>query len=114
MNPRQMKKAMKKMGITTEEIDGVEEVIIRTDSKEYVISGADVTMMDIQGQKTYQVVGETEIRDRAEDRGRGPSVPEEDIQLVVEQTDCSREQAIEALEECDGQLAEAILKLMSS
>ncbi len=114
MNPRQMKRAMKKMGITTEDIQGVEEVIIRTDSKEYVISGADVTMMDIQGQKTYQVVGETEIRDRTEERDTGPSVPDEDIQLVVEQTGCSRERAMEALEECDGQPAEAILKLMSS
>ena len=39
VNPRQMKQAMKRMGISQEEMQGVEEVVIRTADKEYVIKG---------------------------------------------------------------------------
>ena len=42
MNDRQMKQAMKKMGIKQNTIDGVTEVIIRTNEKEIVIRNADV------------------------------------------------------------------------
>lgn len=112
VNPRQMKQAMKRLGIKTEEIADVEEVIIRTKDKEYVISQASVTAMEVQGQTTYQVLGDAEIRERNEEVS-GPDVPEEDVNLVMEQTGCSKEQAIEALIECDGQPAEAILKVVS-
>src|SRR3972149_211462 len=64
MNPKQMKQMMKRLGIEQEEIAGVEEVVIRTATKEYVFSRAQVTMMTVQGQKTVQVVGEPLIRDR--------------------------------------------------
>src|SRR3989442_1137674 len=43
VNPRQMRQAMKRMGIEQEELEGVEEVIIRTASKEYVIRDPNVT-----------------------------------------------------------------------
>lgn len=111
VNPRQMKQAMKRLGIRTEEIADVEEVIIRTKDKEYVISEASVTAMEVQGQTTYQVLGDAEIRERGEKTG--PSIPDEDVNLVMEQTGCSKQQAVEALTECRGQPAEAILKIMS-
>lgn len=117
VNPRQMKQAMKRLGITTEELKGVEEVIIRTRSKEYVLTDAAVTLMDMQGQKTFQVVGEAVIRDRQGSepaKPAEPTVPEEDIQLVMEQTGCDRERAIKALKDAGGQPAEAILGIMSS
>jgi len=119
VNPKQMKQAMKRMGISTDDINGVEEVIIRTKDKEYVITEAQVSIMTMQGQKTYQIVGETEIRPRGQ-AASGPSaqpavaaIPEDDIQLVMSQTGCDREKAIEALKATDGQPAEAIIKLMS-
>ena len=117
VNPRQMKQAMKRLGITTEELKDVEEVIIRTKSKEYVLSEAAVTLMDMQGQKTFQVVGEPTIRERKESESAAPAepaVPEEDIQLVMDQTGCDRQRAIEALKDAGGQPAEAILGIMSS
>lgn len=120
VNPKQMKQAMKRMGISTDEINGVEEVIIRTKDKEYVITDASVSIMTMQGQKTYQIVGETEIRPRGQAQGALPeasmpsSIPDEDIELVMGQTGCSREKAVEALKASDGQPAEAIIKLMSS
>ena len=36
VNPRQMKQAMRKMGISTEELTDVQEIIILTKTKEYV------------------------------------------------------------------------------
>jgi len=114
MNPRQMKQMMKRLGIEQEELAGVEEVIIRTNSTEYVVRNASVQMIVAQGQKTFQVAGDVEERDRGEGSGApaGPSIPEEDIMLVAGQANVSPEQARKALEECDGQPAEAILKLM--
>jgi len=118
VNPRQMKQAMKRLGITTEEINGVEEVIIRTRDKEYVIKDAAVTVMDMQGQKTFQVVGEATMQARgsatAPAKAAEAQLPDEDIELVMGQTGATKEQAVKALKECGGQPAEAILKLMSS
>ena len=105
MNPRQMQQMMKKLGINIKEIENVEEVIIRTDSKEYIIDNAEVTIMDAKGQKTYQVTGRARVEDREE------KIPENDINLVVEQTGKSKEEAEKALEESNGDIAEAIMKL---
>jgi nascent polypeptide-associated complex subunit alpha len=44
----------------------------------------------------------------------GPVIPEEDVQLVMSQTGTTREKAMAALKACDGQPAEAIIKLISS
>lgn len=117
VNPRQMKQAMKRMGISTEEISGVEEVVIRTKDKEYVIKDAAVTIMDVQGQRTYQIVGEASVSARSgapAAKSAEPQLPEEDVELVMTQTGAGREQAVKALKECGGQLAEAILKIMSA
>jgi nascent polypeptide-associated complex subunit alpha len=118
VNPRQMKQAMKRLGITTEDINGVEEVIIRTKDKEYVIKDAAVTVMDMQGQKTFQVIGEATIQARIAGQVGRPAadaqIPAEDIELVMGQSGCTREQAVKALKESGGQPAEAIIKIMSS
>jgi nascent polypeptide-associated complex subunit alpha len=122
VNPRQVKQAMKKMGIETEELKDVTEVIIRTRDKQYVIKEAEVTIMKVQGQKTFQIVGDDKVMPLdqvlrpagAKELPAQPSIPEEDVQLVMGQTGASREKAIEALKDCDGQPAEAIIKLMSS
>ena len=117
VDPKQMKQAMKRMGITTEDISGVEEVIIRTKDKEYVIKDAAVTIMEVQGQRTYQVIGEASVSARSAapaTKASEPQMPEEDIELVMAQTGADREQAVKALKECSGQPAEAILKILSA
>jgi len=115
MNPKQMKAMMKRMGISQEEIEGVEEVVIRTRTKELVIKNATVTAVTVQGQKTYQVVGEVQERARkAEAPAEEGGVSEDDIKLVMEQTGCTASEAKKALEETDGSPAEAILKVMSN
>ncbi|HXQ94503.1 MAG TPA: nascent polypeptide-associated complex protein [Thermoplasmata archaeon] len=121
-NQRQMQMAMRRLGMTTEPIEGVEEVIIRTKDKEHVFLSPEVTILQVQGVKTYQVVGDAEVRPRGASSGPSASAaapaaptgpPEEDVQLVMEQASVDHDTAVDALEETDGQPAEAILKLLS-
>ena len=113
INPRQMKQAMRQMGITNEEIPNVTEVIIRTADKEIVISPASVNVMTMKGQKSYQVDGEGFERPLGGGDAPAPvKFNAEDIELVMSQTGCDKEKAVAALEACNGELAEAILKIM--
>ena len=113
INERQMRQAMKKMGITNRNINDVIEVIIRTPTKDIVITNAEVSVMTMQGVDTYQVNGTATERAPGEQSAAVVSFPNEDIELVMSQTNRDREKAIAALEACDGQPAEAILKIMT-
>jgi nascent polypeptide-associated complex subunit alpha len=125
-NPRQMQLMMRRLGMTTEDVPDVEEVIVRTKTKDHVFRSPEVTILTVQGVRTYQVVGNPEIRARA--AGALPAIaasappaasaapsgpPEEDIRLVMEQANVSREEAIEALFQAKGAPAEAILAILS-
>jgi len=116
INPRQMKQAMKKMGIRNTELKDVFEVIIKMPGEELVFKYPEVTIMEVQGSKTYQVVGEPESRaaGSSDEGGEAETFPAEDIELVMSQTGCDRAAAVNALEECNGQPAEAIVMIMSS
>lgn len=124
MNERQMRMMMKRLGMTTEPMENVEEVVIRTKDEEHVLESPEVTVLTVQGVRTYQVVGEAKVRPRtATGSGEatqtaasaaGPATPpDEDIQLVMEQTGVSRGEAIQALDAAGGAPAEAILALLS-
>ena len=105
IDKRQMERAMRQMGVKMQELEGVQEVVIKLPDKEIVIPGAQVTLTEMSGQRSYQVVGrEIERKPQFE-----PS--EDDIKLVMEQAGASREVAVNALKETGGDLAEAILKL---
>jgi len=105
INPRQMNQMMRRLGISVKNIDNVEKIIIQTDSKEYIFENAEVSVMEAQGQKTYQIIGNPIIKERSEDTLK------EDIKLVMDQTGKSEEEAKKALKETNGDIAEAILKL---
>ena len=113
VNDRQMKQAMKKMGIKQSSVDGVTEVIIRTRDKEIVVKRAEVICIEMGGTKSFQVSGETEERMIGEDGVAKQTFPEDDISLVMSQTGCDMDKAIAALEAVDGQPAEAIIKIMT-
>lgn len=115
INPRQMQRTMRSMGITQTDVKDVIEVIIRTKDKDIVIKSAEVSCIDMKGTRQYQVAGvETVLpAGSAGSADAGPSFAAEDIELVMSQTNCDRDKAIEALEACDGQPAEAIIKIMS-
>ena len=109
MNKKQMKqmeRQMKKMGMKIEDLDGVREVIIRFDEKELIIDNPSVSLMNVMGQETYQIDGkarEVELEYEIE-------IPEEDIEMVANSAGVSKDDAKAALEECKGELAEAIMK----
>lgn len=122
MNPRQMQMMMKRLGVATEELDGVVEVIIRTETEEHVFEKPEVAVVTAQGIRTYQVVGTPIVRPRsaAPAPAGAPPVPaapagppEEDVALVMEQAGASRAEAIAALKAADGAPAEAIMHLLS-
>ncbi|ASJ10518.1 nascent polypeptide-associated complex protein [Thermococcus sp. P6] len=105
MNPRQMKKLMRQMGIKMEELEGVREVVIRLENREIILRDPAVTVITAQGEKSYQIVpGSEEVRQTL-------NISEEDIKLVMEQAGVDYDTARKALEETKGDLAEAILKL---
>lgn len=105
INPRKMASMMKQMGIDIDQIENVEEVIIRTPEKDIIFKDAEVTIMDARGMKTYQVIG------TPQEVARETKIPEEDIKLVMEQTGSSENDARGALKETKGDIAAAILKL---
>ena len=64
-------------------------------------------------QKIFQIIGGKIGERTPESKGSQFSVSEEDTQLVADQTGKSLEEAKNALEECEGDLAKAILLLQS-
>ena len=108
MNPREMQKAMKRLGIKQEEIDA-ELVIIRTSDKDLIIRNPQVSRVNMMGQETFQVSGEIEEAEK----DTKAEINDDDISTVIGQTGCSRDDAINALEAANGNLAEAIMKLQN-
>jgi len=90
------------------EIPNVEEVIIKTTSKDIHILGASVSEVNAQGNRIFQVMGEVEEVERERKK-----FSEEDIVLVQQQANVSKEKAAAALEQSDGEVAKAILLLTS-
>ena len=110
MNKKQMKqmeRQMKKMGMKMEDLEGVHEVIIRFEDKELIIDDPSVSLMNVMGQETYQIEGKA----REVDVEYEIEIPDDDIEMVANSANVSNEEARAALEECKGDLAEAIMKL---
>ncbi|MGD0979319.1 MAG: nascent polypeptide-associated complex protein [Candidatus Bathyarchaeia archaeon] len=112
VNPREAKRMMQRMGLNMDAVTDVEQVIIKTSSREITIEEPEVAMLEMQGQKIFQVTG-GKITEKAAER-KPSGVAEEDVRLVADQTGKSLEEARKALEECQGDLAKAILLLQSS
>ena len=112
MNPREAKRMMQRMGLNMNAVENVEEVIIKTSSKEIVIKEPEVSILEVQGQKMFQVAG-GQITEKESEHKMITTVGEEDVRLVADQTGKGLEEARKALEESGGDLAKAILLLQS-
>ncbi|MGQ9537968.1 MAG: nascent polypeptide-associated complex protein [Candidatus Bathycorpusculaceae bacterium] len=110
ISPREAKRMMQRIGLSMDAVPDVEQVIIKTSSKEIIIEEPEVAVIDVQGQKMFQVTG-GKMTEKAVERRL--AIPEEDVRLVADQTGKSLEEARKALEECEGDLAKAILLLQS-
>ncbi len=113
MNPREARRMMQRMGMSMDNVQEVEQVIIKTSSKDIIIEQPEVAILNMQGQKIFQVAGGTITEKTPERTLPKLVVAEEDVQLVADQTGKSTDEARKALEECEGDLAKAILLLQS-
>lgn len=104
---REMRRMLDKMGLDMTTMDNVEEVIIKTDKKELYLVKPQVIEMKGKDSTIFQVVA-TDIEEKQRDV---PSFKEEDIILVMQQANVSREKAVQALTESKGDMAQAILSL---
>lgn len=102
-NPAQIKALMKQMGIKTEDIVS-ERVIIETAEKRIVIESPNVQKIDMKGNVSWQIMG-----DAHEENARVFS--EEDVKLVMEKTGKKEVEVRKVLDEANGEVAEAIVRL---
>jgi len=104
---REMRRMLDKMGLEMKDIGNVEEVIIKTDTRELYLVKPQVIEMKGKDSTIFQVVAS----DVEEKQREVPSFKEEDIILVMQQASVSREKAVQALTESKGDMAQAILSL---
>jgi len=104
MDPKQMARMMKQMGINTVELSA-ERVIIELGDEKLIVEPAQVTKISMQGQDSFQISGPV----RTEQATR-----QEDIELVAEKAECSKEEAEAALKAANGDIAEAIIALTNA
>ncbi len=102
MDPKNMAKMMKQMGIKSEEIEAVKVTIELKEGGRLVVFEPSVVQIEMQGSKSFQVSGKVHEEQEA---------GEDDIKMVMESAGCSREEAMNALRETGGDIAEAIIHL---
>lgn len=103
MNPKQMEKIARQMGMKMEHIDAEQVIIKLRAGGEILIDNPQVTKVNMMGQDTFQITGDiTEKEDEESDEG--------DVDIVSEKTGVSRDEAKRVLDETND-IAEAILKL---
>lgn len=110
INPREARRMMQRMGMGLEEMQGVTKVTFSMRGKNLVIADPQVTVMKMSGQTMYQVVGEA-VEEKVETTETKLEITDEDAQLVSAQTGVSLEVARKALENSNGDLAQAIMML---
>ena len=110
INPRDLQRMMKKMKM--QDLKGVEEVVIKFEDYELVITNAEVTKMEMNGD-VYQIRGRTERRGRSDVEVIEVEISDEDVALVASQAGVSEDEAEDALLESEGDIAKAIILLKS-
>lgn len=104
-NPNQIKKMMDQFGIKNQEVPASRVVIQLKDGGEMVISNPSVMIVDMQGSKMFQISGTVEETKKIEGKEKS------DAELVAESSGVDLKAAEKALEESNGDIAQAILKL---
>jgi nascent polypeptide-associated complex subunit alpha len=123
---RQMRRKMQQQGVEMDQIEAT-RVIIEGTEKTLVLEQPEVILMKQAGQEIYQIIGEAEERssdditimsdEEVEDSEVLESteiksaVTENDIMLVATQANVDKKEAESVLNECNGDIAKAILFL---
>ena len=103
LNPRDIEKAMRRMGIQQQSLDAT-EVIIKLKGRELIVHNPNVVKVNMMGEETLQITGRIEER-------KIETFTAQDVRMVAEQAGCDEGKARAALEETGGDIAAAILKL---
>ena len=101
IDPKNMAKMMKQMGIASQELPA-RRVVIEQEDGRIIIDSPQVTQITVQGQATFQIAGQV---------SRQSGVSAEDIKMVMESASVDEKAARAALEGASGDIAEAIMKL---
>jgi nascent polypeptide-associated complex subunit alpha len=104
MNPAQLQKMMKQMGMEMEEVDA-REVTIKCEDCDIKIKNPQVVIANIMGKRVYQISGNESV----EKNESGPNP--DDIKLVMEQTGHDKETVEKTLKDLNNDLARAIMEL---
>jgi len=130
INPNELRKMLKRMGIgnlNVEEINAAKVVIYLRNGSTLEIPNPSVAAIKMQGMMIYQIqASEKDVKTTQTQAAAAPApsiimqrpqeetpVSEDDVRLIMDQTGVTRDEAIKALKESNGDLAEAILKLQS-
>ncbi len=113
LNPAEIKRQLKRLGIKNVDVDvfTAEEVTIQLeDGRTLVAATPQVMVVKLPtGQAMIQVVTQSLEERTGEAEESAASFSEDDINLIVEQTGVTPEEARKALEEAGGDLAAAIM-----
>lgn len=101
-NPNNMEKMMKQMGMDMDEVPATRVTVETKDGTELVFESPELNKIEVQGQTMFQLQGEYTEQDAGPDQ--------EDVELVMEKTGASEDDAVKALEEHDD-LTDAIMSL---
>ncbi len=113
ISPRELRRALKRMGIELRELENVKRVEIILSSKKIVIDSPQVLQMFARGTNIFQITGGSLHEESLEEEAE-IEISDEDIEFIVSQTGVSKEEARKALVETKGDIAEALLKLKST
>jgi nascent polypeptide-associated complex subunit alpha len=102
-----MRRMLDKMGLEMKDLGDIEEVIIKTETKEIYLIKPQIIEMKGKDNTIFQVVA-TDIEEKKRDV---PILKEEDIILVMQQANVTKEKAVQALTDAKGDMAQAILDL---
>lgn len=113
MNLRELKRMLKRYGIEVRELEGIRRVTMSADDYEVVVEDPQVAVLELGQQKVIQIIC-TKLERVEKPREAAPSVSEEDVRFVMEQTGAPREEVLRVLAEEGGDIARAILRLQES
>jgi nascent polypeptide-associated complex subunit alpha len=105
LDPQKMQQMMKKLGVKMDNIPA-KQVVIKTDTGSNItIDEPQVIKTTMSGQVIFQISGNVKEQ----------SFSDEDIKLVIEQSGIKDEEKVKkALQETNGDIVEAIIKLKGS
>ncbi|QRF74446.1 Nascent polypeptide-associated complex protein [Candidatus Micrarchaeum sp.] len=106
IDPRTLKSMMAKMGIKSSELNA-DKVVISCADKDIVITDPQVTMIEAQGTKSFQIAGTITENEKSV----SIEISEDDVKMVMESSGASEDDARKALEDSNGDIAKAILEL---